>query len=420
MNLSQILLFGGLVLLVGLFGRLLQQRTKLPESIFLILFGVLLGPILEIIPASEVLPFVPLVSTLALIVILLESGLSFEAHKLDYTLRSAIFLILLVGALTTIFVGGALHYVFGWEIYSALLIGLISSGTTTLTARTLLESTNADPHVRKIITLETIFNDITIVVGTMVLIEFMLSGQGGLAVPLRTIMSQFSVAIVLGAIFGWIWKGAMERLSGIKGLRYISTLGFCLTLYYIAEAVGGNPVLSIFAFSLVLGNHAKLHQHLFPSFQNQFAPALSQIKKVQGDFTFFMRSFFFFLLGVSFSFGLLAGPIPLIVFLIIAIILASRFISTSLLSLADPDVGRFRMLMTVMIPRGFVATVLAFVPAQRGIVIPLLTEIVLLLVFATTFVSIAGTFIYNLRTPNQAAKANPLISHLKPGKKKSS
>lgn len=407
MELSQVLLFGGLVILVGLAGKLLQRRTRLPDSIFLILFGVLLGPISGAIPSVDVLPFVPLVSILALIAILLESGLSFEAHKLDSALRSALLLILGVCVTTTALVGIVLHYVFGWEPFGALLVGLISSGTTTLTVRTLLETTNADRHVRSIITLETIFNDITIVLGSFILIEFMQTGQGDLLGSLRIVASQFSVAVVIGAAVGWLWKGAMEWLSGIRGIRYISTLGLCMALYYLSETAGGNPVLSIFTFSIVLANHERIHESFFGGFKNRFAASLLQIKQVQGDFTFFMRSFFFFLLGVSFNFASLSGPVPAILMLIVLSILASRFLTITALSIVDPAVGRFRALMTVLIPRGFVATVVAFVPAQKGITIPYITEIVLLLVFASTFVSIGGTVAYNYLSHGKPVEKSP-------------
>lgn len=410
---SLILLVAGLVLLVGLFGRVFQRTTKLPESVFLILFGVLLGPVFGLIPASAVLPLVPIVSTLALVIILLESGVTFEATHLDRDSRTAALLIVLVGVLTTAGVGALLHWGFGWDIYMALLVGLVSSGTTTLTARTLLETTDADRRIRRIITLETVFNDVTLVLGTMVILEFMQHGGGGLGEPLRVIASQFSVGLVLGAAMGWAWKGLMERLGHRLAVGYIATLGFCLVLYYASEALGGNAVLSIFAFSLVLGNHEALHRRLFPGHVNSFAPVLGQIKRVQGDFAFFMRAFFFFLLGVSFSFQMLGGPVPWVVGGIIATILVARFISSTIASLFDDEMRRFRMLVTVMIPRGFVATVLAFVPAQRGVEVPQLPEIVLLLVFATTLVSIGGTYAYNYFHPlprHPAAPGRPRAS----------
>ena len=47
-----------------------------------------------------------------------------------------------------------------------------------------------------------------------------------------------------------------------------------------------------------------------------------------------------------------------------------------------------------MIPRGYVAAVLAFVPAQLGINIPFLTDIVVILIVVTTIIAIIGTALY--------------------------
>lgn len=396
------LLIGGLIILIGLAGRVLQQRTKLPDSIFLILFGVLLGPLLGLVPAGAVMPFLPFVSVIALIIIILESGLTFETNQMNKTVHSAVLLITLVGVFTTLFVGGLLHYVFGWRILHALLLGLISSGTTTLTARVLLESTNANPHLRRLITLETIFNDLTLIVGTIIILQFLQHTGLGLDAPLRTMAAQISIAVVMGTLVGWAWKSLLERVPRSMGLAYISTLGICGVLYYGAEAVGGSAVISIFAFALVLGNHEKLHRHFTPGVRNLFGPTLAKIKRVQGDISFFVRSFFFFLLGVSFSFEMLAGTVPVIVAIIIAAILICRYAAASIISAFDRDIRRYKMLVMVMIPRGFTATVLAFVPGQYGIYIPQLPEVVLLLVFATTAVSIGGTYLYNVQTARRA------------------
>ena len=57
-----------------------------------------------------------------------------------------------------------------------------------------------------------------------------------------------------------------------------------------------------------------------------------------------------------------------------------------------------------MVPRGFVATLLAFLPYNEGIIIPSFAEIVLLLIFATSLVSIFGTIIFKTKDTEKLEK----------------
>ncbi|PIT84367.1 hypothetical protein COU37_03800 [Candidatus Micrarchaeota archaeon CG10_big_fil_rev_8_21_14_0_10_45_29] len=385
----------GLVTTVGIMGRFLQNTRRIPESIFLIFLGLLIGPIFNLIPASALMPLIPLVSTLALIGILLESGLDFEAQKLNKEVRTSLALIILVAFFTTVSVGAFLHFIFGWELLVALLVGLICSGTTTLTTRVLLESTRAHAHVKRILTLESIFNDITLVLGVTILLAIMSSSAINTEEVAKSLAASISVALVLGAAAGWAWKSIMEKAAPATKLGYISTLGFCFLLYSFSDFVGGDPILSIFSFSIVLGNHEHIHRH-FVKGKNYFGAIFSEIKRVQGSFTFFMRAFFFFVLGVIFNFSLLETQVLPIVSGILLMILASRFFSVFIVSMRDKLLATHKFLITIMIPRGFVATVLSFIPAQYGVVIPNITEIVLLLVFASTAVAMFGTYSYNL------------------------
>ena len=56
-----------------------------------------------------------------------------------------------------------------------------------------------------------------------------------------------------------------------------------------------------------------------------------------------------------------------------------------------------------MIPRGYVAAVLAFVPAQEGVEVPLLSDIIVMLIIVTTLISIVGVALYSrLMSPADA------------------
>ena len=72
----------GAIILIGFIGRLAYDRTKIPESLFMILIGLLIGPIFGVIDPSSLLPFVPFVSVLALLLVLLDAGLDLNIFKI--------------------------------------------------------------------------------------------------------------------------------------------------------------------------------------------------------------------------------------------------------------------------------------------------------------------------------------------------
>ena len=70
------LLFLGLIILVGFLGRILFRFTKIPESLFMIVIGLCVGPIFNFVDQSLFEGYTALVATITLVLVLLDSGIS--------------------------------------------------------------------------------------------------------------------------------------------------------------------------------------------------------------------------------------------------------------------------------------------------------------------------------------------------------
>jgi cell volume regulation protein A len=392
MEIAIFFLIIGAIILTGFIGMLINQRTKIPESLFLILFGLAIGPIFGIVESDALIEFVPIVSVAAMVVILVESGISFDIFKILGTFGTAVIFTVTVALLTTVLITIFLVYLFGWDPWHAALLGIISSGTTTITAMALLKGLDVVDEVRRLIMLETIINDFTIILGTFILIDVIRFSVFDISTAAKSLLSDFSVGVLLGLAFCFVWRYVLENINIKKELNYASTIGLCFVLYYIADTLGGNPIIAIFTFALVLGNYYKMYDFIRGGGEEKkdFNEVLRSIKSVQTDITFFMKSFFFVLLGITFDISILGNIPPLLIAGIILMILLSRFIASTLLSGMDKIFAKYRALITFMIPRGYVAAVLAFVPEQYGIEIPMFTDVVVILIVATTFVAIFG------------------------------
>jgi len=393
MELDIILLIIGSIILTGFVGMLINQRTKIPESLFLILFGLAIGPVFGIVESEPLVEILPIVSVAAMVVILVESGISFDIFKILGTFGTAVIFTVVVAVLTTILITGFLVYFFGWDPWYAALLGIISSGTTTITAMSLLKGLDVVDEIRRLIMLETIINDFTIILGTFILIDVIRFSVFDVSVAAKSLLSDFSVGVFLGLVFCFAWRYVLENINIKRELNYASTIGLCFILYYIADTLGGNPIIAIFTFALLLGNYYKVYDFIRRDEsvkKKDFDEVLHSIKSVQTDITFFMKSFFFVLLGITFDISILGHIPPLLIVGIVIMILLSRFIASTILAGMDRIFAKFRALITFMIPRGYVAAVLAFVPEQYGIEIPMFTDLVVILIIVTTFVSIFG------------------------------
>lgn len=64
------LLLLGLIILVGFVGQVLFRYTKIPESLFMILIGLALGPIFGVVNPTEFVYYAPTVVTITLVIVL--------------------------------------------------------------------------------------------------------------------------------------------------------------------------------------------------------------------------------------------------------------------------------------------------------------------------------------------------------------
>ncbi|MBD3209898.1 hypothetical protein GF318_00785 [Candidatus Micrarchaeota archaeon] len=397
MDLESLFLIIGSIILIGFTGRVVRQTTQVPESLFLILFGLILGPLTGLVPTRPLLDFVPIISAAAMIAILVESGIEFEIKRLKGSLGSALLFTLMVAVVTTVLVAAVLHYFFGWEPAHAALLGLISSGTTTITAMSLLKGTDVSKKVQRTVLLETIINDFTLIVGTFLIVEYMKVKDFSINEAAKLFFSELSTGILIGILFAVFWRWVLLEINKKKELSYASTIGICFVIYYLASFFGGNPIIAIFTFSLLLGNYHRIYQHITTSKvreKSKFDPVLRSIKSVQTDFTFFIASSFFVLLGITLDPSLFDFSTTLLIASIIVIIIATRYLASEILAKTDKDFSSYSMIMSLMIPRGYVAAVLAFVPAQEGIEIPRITDIMVVLIVVTTLIAIGGTVLY--------------------------
>jgi len=379
----------GTIIMIGFLGYFLYSKTNIPETLILIVVGLVLGPVTSIVPRELLVGVVPFFSTLALIIIIFDSGFSLDVMKIMREFLSSFFFTVFTVILTVLFVGGFFTF-FGWPWQHAVLLGIVSAGTTTITVMSLMNRLQAKKEIKTLLATESMVNDILLIVAAAAMIQFIKYQTVSLATPLTTMVSNFSIGIVFGALAGSMWVYTLSRILA-PHLAYISTLGILFMLYDLVEWFTGSGAVACLVFSLILGNAKKLNQRL--QMEGKFTYA-AQLRQVHFNISFFVRTFFFVMLGITFNAKIVTWVVFFYSIGLLVLLFSARFAAAWALVTLLPAFRKYQMLIATMMPRGLVAIVLAFLPLKSGITIPYFSELVLIMIFTTTITANIGAILY--------------------------
>ena len=110
-----LLLAASVVIILGVLGEAFFKRTGIPDILFLMVLGIIIGPILGIIQPQAVLEIVPYFAAVALIIIMFDGGLNLQIGKVLKTAHFAIILVIVGFAVSVGIVAGLAHFGLGWE-----------------------------------------------------------------------------------------------------------------------------------------------------------------------------------------------------------------------------------------------------------------------------------------------------------------
>ena len=117
------------VLIIGFVGRAIANKTAVPSRIWLIIFGIIIGPILGFVRYESLVPYLPFVTNLVILLILFNAGLNIKLAKLIHGVPRGL-TTSLVNFLIVVLSVGVLMYFLGYSIILSILIGLIVAGVS--------------------------------------------------------------------------------------------------------------------------------------------------------------------------------------------------------------------------------------------------------------------------------------------------
>jgi cell volume regulation protein A len=373
------------IFLIGAIGEVIFQRTNVPDVIWLILAGILLGPILGLLQKEQLNAIAPYFAALTLVVVLFEGGTALELHELSHAARRST-LLAVVGFLASVFALAVLSMLAAWvgllpEEWSwthGWMFGAILGGSSSIIIMPAMAQARVAPKVANLINLESALTDAFCVVGTVALIDVMVKGSGGAAGPVVALLKSFGIGLVIGLVAGLVWMLFLRVLHSSEH-AYPVTLAALLFLYVLIDHLGGSAALGILTVAVMLGNAKGIGAKIGLDHEVELDKG---VRGVHRQLAFMIKSFFFVFIG-----AMLAGPISLLLIGVVfgLVLYAVRIPSSRLAMLGTDLTPSQKQLVAVAMPRGMAAGVLATLPVSAGVPG---TETLPVIVFAAVFTSI--------------------------------
>ncbi len=378
-----------------------SRYSRIPGIILLIGLGIAL----QLISLSTGLsipnlkPILPVIGTLGLVMIVLDASLDLKLEKkksrvLINTVLSALVLLILVVTIGSL----VLVKIFGHTPISAVLnmipLGIISSAAAIPSAEGL------SSKEKEFIVYESSFSDI---LGIMAF-DFILLGQSEMNLGVGNFLIAGFLTIVIAAVttvgLAWLLHKANYHVN------YVIIMTFVVLVYVLAELYHLPALLLVLVFGLALSNN-RIVENTFISRYIEFGKFnrdLNAFRRILGELTFLVRSFFFIIFGYYTSVEGVFYPENLITaFIITAGILLIRW-------LFFYYILRIKSLPLVLFaPRGLI-TILLFLSIPAAYMIPEInTEVITLVILMTLLAMMLGNIISPRKAKRvvSAAKTDP-------------
>jgi cell volume regulation protein A len=317
------------IIIIGFAGEFFFKKTGIPIFIFLILMGIILGPILNLFPRENLIPALALFAELTLLMVLFYGGMGLKSASVlagggRAFIQTIIYVfssIILIGMLGTV--------VFKWDILQSFIFAsMIGGETTAAVVIPLSRSMKLSETTTAFLTIESALNSIFSIVIFFAFANVYITGGSSWLASIANIIPQFSVGIVFGTLLSFAWIFILHRFQKQK-FTYVLTLGLVLATYSLTSELGGSGNLAVIVFGIILGNYYFVNR-LFKK-QINIDSLQKQLGEFHEEISFLMETLFFVFLGLTFVIepSLVVSNLTLGI-LVLIVLLSVRFVATQI------------------------------------------------------------------------------------------
>ena len=303
LNVENLIILICSTLLLSFISSMIYRFTKIPDVIWLMGFGILMGSGIQYIDKNLFMELAPLMSILALSIMLFEAGINVDLITLIDNMGKATVLSVTSIFSSIILVGVTVFYLLpgDFTLLQGMLLGAMVGGTSTVAVFGILASIDkVIPNLNStkiMLTMESIISDPICIIASITLIKMILQPGVSIRDGISDIVSTFILSSALGVAFGLSWSNILNRLR-THPYTYMITIAVLLPTYILSEKIIGDGAgaMTALAFGLSITNYSYIMDKLGK--QSKVRINVRKLREFHEEIVFFIKSFFFVYIGV--------------------------------------------------------------------------------------------------------------------------
>ena len=318
-------------LFLSYISNLFYTKTRIPDIVWLLGFGYLLGPVLGIFEIETFTSIFPLLILVTVSIFSFDTGIHIDISSVMRTAIKALLLSITTFLAVTFIVGFSLSFLFPDQFgrLEGLLLGAMIGGLGGISVSGILDQLKTlIPFIEDegtVLNLESTLSDPIKVVACVTLIRMIMSPGLTLEAGIKDIVFTFTVSVLLGLAVGLLWAEVLNFLWG-RPFNYMMTVAALFPIYIASEAVagtGGGPITAL-AFGLTITNYRYISRKLGSNRKVRIDK--KRIREFNMEITFLIKAFFFVYLGLTVELSL---EYTLVALGIVALMLIVRYLVAS-------------------------------------------------------------------------------------------
>ncbi|AFK22315.1 Na+/H+ antiporter [Pyrococcus sp. ST04] len=353
---------------------IISRRTGISYIPLFILAGILIGPVLKLIPRDLAHSIFDFVRVFGLVIILFTEGHNLSWKILQRNFKTIAVLDTVGLLITAIIAGLFFELVFHAPFLLGFLFGAIIGATDPATLIPLFRQYRVKQDIETVIVTESIFNDPLGIVLTLIAIAMLIPNAsggifsslsrsiglygGGVVYFLYNVATSIGIGLALGTIGYWFIK--RTKIFDFPEIEAFS-LSLAFLGFFIGERLQASGYLVATVTGIILGNYKVLLR------KNEDVRTLKRIQKAIEKEVHFNETlaslatiFIFVVLGAELNLGIIANNLSKGILVALGVMLIARPIAT--LPIIKWWTPREYLFIALEGPRGVVPSALASLP----------------------------------------------------------
>ncbi|MDP2750333.1 MAG: cation:proton antiporter, partial [Nanoarchaeota archaeon] len=252
MDITLMFILAGFIIFLGFFGEIIFRRTKVPDALFLIIFGVIISQALHWIDPVRFNNIAAIFTTFALVFMGFEGAINLNISRIIKGLGKGT-LLTFANFIISVSVVTVIGKISGFSLVNSVLLGVVLASISAEIVIPMLKSLGMREESVLSLTVESALGDVLCVLSALTIMKFINIGEFTWAAFGNNFLLYFIISVIIGIILGILWVFFLKLMENISR-SYMITIACMVLLFGIVEYFGYDGAFSCLAFGLVLGN----------------------------------------------------------------------------------------------------------------------------------------------------------------------